>query len=57
MGLFWSKLVDLAENMLNTAEGKCSFIFGFGKNGSQPSEKIRCWIKKAQKRLFFVRNR
>ena len=57
MGLFWSKLVDLAENILNTVEGKCSFIFGFDKNGSQPSEKIRCWIKKAQKRLFFVRNR
>lgn len=57
MGLFWSKLVDLAENILNIVEDKCSFIFGFDKNGSQPSEKTRCWIKKAQKRLFFVRNR
>ena len=51
MGLFWSKLVDLAENILNIVEDKCSFIFGFDKNGSQPSD---AGLKRPKKGCFLL---
>lgn len=51
MGLFWSKLVDLAENILNIVEDKCSFIFGFDKNGSQPND---AGLKRPKKGCFLL---